>query len=489
MINEEIRLVDNMSEQLKKITNNINDTSDAWDDLSGNMQGGLDPDLDSTASQFDDIGESIDSSTAGLGKMAGALGGVLTAVGLVSKAFDVMQDSIDAANTQLNSEIQLSAVLKNTVGEGWETSFNQLKQHASDLQSMGIYGDEALIGAAGEFSTYMTDTNAIQIMMDTLVNYAAGMTGGGAVDKNQMVDFATGLGKIMTGSYEAMTKKGFEFTEQQKMIIENGNDMQKALVIQDVINESWAGLYEQISDTPEGELISLQNKFGDLEEEIGQKLYPKLIEIYEWVDEHWDGIEDGMDALGDFFSDTLSILTSIADAIDPIMAFFDYLRDWDADSLADKLADSWIGDLWQFFSGESYDYFHPKASSGGSLVTSFGYMAGKSKAAPSVNPLHEEYLNDEAVSAIEKMASTEDKTSEEVKQINNSIKTAVADLKYIRDTAETEIINRYGTSQMTLNFGGITQNVNSNRDLDGIVEYIADKTREALSYSMEGVHA
>ena len=35
-----------------------------------------------------------------------------------------------------------------------------------------------------------------------------------------MVDYATGIGKIMSGSYDAMTKKGFEFSEAQKAIIE-----------------------------------------------------------------------------------------------------------------------------------------------------------------------------------------------------------------------------------------------------------------------------
>lgn len=74
-----------------------------------------------------------------------------------------------------------------------------------------------MIAAGAEFATYFTDTDAVTKMMDTLSDYAMGMSGGGALDSTALVDYATGLGKIMTGAYDAMNEKGFEFSDTQKL--------------------------------------------------------------------------------------------------------------------------------------------------------------------------------------------------------------------------------------------------------------------------------
>ena len=47
-----------------------------------------------------------------------------------------------------------------------------------------------------EFATYMKDTDALKKMMDTLADYSIGMSGGGALDTQAIVQYATNLGKI-----------------------------------------------------------------------------------------------------------------------------------------------------------------------------------------------------------------------------------------------------------------------------------------------------
>jgi len=62
------------------------------------------------------------------------------------------------------------------------------------------------------------------------------------------------------------------------------------------------------------------------------------------------------------------------------------------------------------------------------------------------------------------------------------------DLKYLRDIAERDVINRFTTASVNVDLGGIVNNVSSNTDLDGMVTYIADSLREALYTTAEGVH-
>ena len=59
-------------------------------------------------------------------------------------------------------------------------------------------------------------------------------------------------------------------------------------------------------------------------------------------------------------------------------------------------------------------------------------------------------------------------------------------VKYLRDIAEREAINRFTSA--TLNFAFDNQNtINGAADLDGIVTYIAGTLREHLDTSMSGV--
>lgn len=62
------------------------------------------------------------------------------------------------------------------------------------------------------------------------------------------------------------------------------------------------------------------------------------------------------------------------------------------------------------------------------------------------------------------------------------------ELKYLRDLAEREVVNRFTTAEISVSLGGITNNVNSDMDLDGIVDYIETGMYEAAERVAEGVH-
>ena len=59
------------------------------------------------------------------------------------------------------------------------------------------------------------------------------------------------------------------------------------------------------------------------------------------------------------------------------------------------------------------------------------------------------------------------------------------DLKYLKDIAERDTINRFTTAEVIVNLGGVTNTVNSNQDLDGIIEYVTVSLSEQLSVVAE----
>jgi hypothetical protein len=72
--------------------------------------------------------------------------------------------------------------------------------------------------------------------------------------------------------------------------------------------------------------------------------------------------------------------------------------------------------------------------------------------------------------------------------IKDSLDITHEDLKYLRDIAEQDAVNRFTTAEVRVELGGITNNVNSNVDLDGVMDYFVSATQEALERTAEGVH-
>lgn len=62
------------------------------------------------------------------------------------------------------------------------------------------------------------------------------------------------------------------------------------------------------------------------------------------------------------------------------------------------------------------------------------------------------------------------------------------DLKYLRDIAEQETINRFTTAEIRVEMGGVNNTVNQNTDLDGVIDYMVTGVQEAMERVAEGVH-
>ncbi|MES1045288.1 tape measure protein [Heyndrickxia oleronia] len=69
----------------------------------------------------------------------------------------------------------------------------------------------------------------------------------------------------------------------------------------------------------------------------------------------------------------------------------------------------------------------------------------------------------------------------------NSMEATEEDLKYLRDLAEQEVINRFTTAEIKIDMQN-TNHINSDLDLDGVVEYLEEKVHETMTIAAEGDH-
>lgn len=69
-----------------------------------------------------------------------------------------------------------------------------------------------------------------------------------------------------------------------------------------------------------------------------------------------------------------------------------------------------------------------------------------------------------------------------------SLKDTTEDLKYMRDLAEQEAINRFTTAEVKIDMTGMTNRIDSDMDLDGVLNTLTEGFAEALEVAAEGVH-
>ena len=73
-------------------------------------------------------------------------------------------------------------------------------------------------------------------------------------------------------------------------------------------------------------------------------------------------------------------------------------------------------------------------------------------------------------------------------KIKDSLDITEEDLKYLRDIAEQEAVNRYTVAEITIDQSGMQNNINSGDDIDGFMTKLTDSVNEAVDNMTEGVH-
>ena len=94
--------------------------------------------------------------------------------------------------------------------------------------------------------------------------------------------------------------------------------------------------------------------------------------------------------------------------------------------------------------------------------------------------------NDFANNAAQTAANTAD-TADSARRIADSVDISKENLKYLRDIAETEAINRFTTAEIEVTMNN-NNTVSSDMDIDGMVDHLSAGVLEAMEQAAEGGH-
>ena len=200
--------------------------------------------------------------------VAGNIGKALTAgfAAATAAAGAFAKKSIEAFNIQEEALAKLEQSAKN---QNWaEGAVEDLEAYNAELQKTGIIGDEVNAAGQAQLGTFGLSAEAVKQLTPAMDDLIAATAGYEATTDNA-TQMANLMGKVMTGNVGALTRYGVTLDENQKKLLENGDEMTRASVLAEVLAQNYGGFNEKLAQTPQGAVKQLSNSFGDLKESFG----------------------------------------------------------------------------------------------------------------------------------------------------------------------------------------------------------------------------
>lgn len=231
---------------------------------------------------------------------------------------------------------------------------------------------------------------------------------------------------------------------------------------------SFAEFFANVFNDPVGSIIRLFQRMADAVLGILESIAAAIDTIFNSnlaaAVSGWRGSLSGMvaDLVGD-----AKISIPRMDTSSLRLDNFEYKSAWDAGYSFGEGIDEKIGN---FDIGSFFDTNIPSPSD---FITD--YMGG-------ANP--EGYSGGADPSSVPGSARD---TADNTKAIKDSVELSQEDLKYLRDIAETEVVNRFTTAEIKVEQTNYNT-IDSEIDLDGVVSYLTESLNEAMNKAAEGVH-
>lgn len=248
---------------------------------------------------------------SGLFKMAAGYFTVNTLIAQYNKA-------IEASNFQIEQETKLYSTLK---GQNFrDEQIESIKNYASELQKVGVVGDEVTLAGAQQLATYnLTEESLKKLMpaMQDVIVQQKGLKGTG----QDAVGVANMLAKGLLGQTGILQKAGITLTAYQEKMIKTGKQEEKVAALVEAVRMNVGEQNAEFLKTPEGKILSAQNRIGDIYEYVGGLMR-------ETRGEFWGMLADNSEWLQSFLGGIVKTGTGFVDTfINTVGGFFNTFKE------------------------------------------------------------------------------------------------------------------------------------------------------------------
>lgn len=219
------------------------------------------------------------SGSAGIGGSFKTMATMVAGAFSVAKIVSFGKECLDAYSVQAEQEKKLEVVMKQRMG-ATDKGIQSIKNYASQLQKIGVVGDEVQLAGAQQVSTFLKSEKSVKTLMPALNNLAVQQKGVN-VTTGDMVNYGNMFGKVMQGQTSALKRVGITFDAHQEKLLKTGTEQQRAATLAKIITQNVGDMNKEFAKTDAGKIQQAKNTIGDLKEEIGGKLKPIIAQLYQ----------------------------------------------------------------------------------------------------------------------------------------------------------------------------------------------------------------
>jgi hypothetical protein len=196
---------------------------------------------------------------------------VVESLGSMFSGLESAIDSLTSGYRAQSEELsKLKRIMRNTM-DATEDEIDSVRRLIKEQERKGVVSEEAQLAAAQELATYLTMSDSLEAILPTMNNMIAQQLGMGA-SAESAAQIAMMLGKVMNGQVTALSRNGYAFSEAQQHILLYGDEMERAHILCQVVDESVAGVNESMRQSDAGNILDISNAFNQVKDSVGQAL-------------------------------------------------------------------------------------------------------------------------------------------------------------------------------------------------------------------------
>ena len=213
----------------------------------------------------------------------------------ISKLTEQYNKAVEASNLQLENETKLYATLR--AQSFRDEQIQGLKDYASELQKTGVVGDEVSLAGIRQLATFKLNEESIRELLPQVQNLMVAEKGLKATSMDAE-KWSKSLGIAVTsGQVRALKQAGIVLDEHTQKVFENATQQERIAILAEEIKERVGEQNAEFLKTPEGKIVSAQNRIGDVYEYIGGLLRDTRADFWSMIADNAEWIQDFLGGL------------------------------------------------------------------------------------------------------------------------------------------------------------------------------------------------
>lgn len=314
--------------------------------------------IQKTSNKLSSFGAGVNNRFLGIANSIGKLGIKLAGLSSflsVGAITAYANKAIASAESEIEVQTKLGAILQNVESikargpDGYKAAQAALNDYAAGLSKVGVVGKGVILNGMQQLATFQLNEQQISMLSDGMADLLVQQKGLNATGEDA-VGIANMIGKAMGGNASALSRVGITMSETEAEMIKNGDAMQRASVIANVLKNNVGGVNKAMAETDIGKQKKAQMQYGAMAKDLGMLLLPiktkfigvfaeilpivraKMKGIFKQVASVMDGMTTWFAANGDALANGLSKALEIAvmafRALGEAVAFFGKYADY-----------------------------------------------------------------------------------------------------------------------------------------------------------------